>query len=192
MIITQRLELIPATLELCDAETAGSEALSQLLRARVSSSWPPSVFERDDVKRLRQMLEADPVEESWTLHYILLHARAKDEGRELVGIAGYAGPPTETGIVEIGYAITTEHQRQGYATEAVNALVSRAFADPSVNTIRANTYPTLEPSIKVLEKTKFVRIGSESKSGVVSYERRRESSDRMNPCGGYGSPGSRA
>ena len=91
-----------------------------------------------------------------------------------MGVAGYAGPPTEEGVIEIGYAITTEYQRRGYATEAVKALVSRAFEDSRVSVIGANTYPALEPSIRVLEKAGFVRVGNEAESGVIRYERRRD------------------
>lgn len=174
LIITERLELIPATVELCLAEASGPVAVSQLLGARVPSSWPPSVFEPDDVERIRQQLETDPAAENWTLHYVLLRMNSGDGEPDLVGVAGYAGPPTERGIIEIGYAITTEYQRCGYATEAVKALVSRAFADSRVSVIRANTYPTLEPSIRVLEKAGFVRVGNESESGVIRYERERD------------------
>lgn len=174
VIITERLELIPATLELCDAEVNGPVAVSRALRARVPSSWPPPVFEPDDVERIRHQLETDPAAESWTLHYVLLRMSAGNRERELVGVAGYAGPPTEKGIIEIGYAITTEYQRRGYATEAVKALVSRAFTDSRVSVICANTYPTLEPSIGVLEKAGFVRVGNESESGVIRYERQRD------------------
>jgi len=171
---TERLELIPATTEFCDAETRGRAALEACLGARVPASWPPAVFEPDDVARIRTQLEADPTIGSWTLHYVLARPGPAAEGRSLVGVAGYTGPPTAEGRVEIGYAIASEHQRRGYATEAVDALVTAAFRDPRVVEVSATTYPTLEPSIGVLTKNGFVRAGSEAADGTIRYMRRRD------------------
>jgi hypothetical protein len=43
------------------------------------------------------------------------------------------------------------HQRQGYATEAVGALLSWAFQGPAVQMVVADTLPGLTPSIRVME-----------------------------------------
>jgi ribosomal-protein-alanine N-acetyltransferase len=169
-IITERLRLIPATVELCDAEAHGPEAVYRALRARGPGSWPPPVFEPDDVERIRRQLEADPAAEGWTLHYVLLRESVGRAEHELIGVAGYAGPPTEEGVVEVGYAVAEEYQRRGYATEAVKALVALAFEDSRVRVIRAHTYPALAPSIRVLEKAGFVRVGEQLESGVIRYE----------------------
>jgi len=171
---TERLELIPATIEFCEAETRGRAAVEACLGARVPASWPPPVFEPDDVARIRTQLEADATIGSWTLHYVLARPGAAPEGRSLVGVAGYTGPPTAEGRVEIGYAIASEHQRCGYATEAVDALVRAAFRDPRVVVVSATTYPTLGPSIRVLTKNGFVRAGSEAPDGTIRYMRRRD------------------
>ena len=171
---TERLELIPATIEFCEAETRGRAALEACLRAHVPASWPPPVFEPDDVARIRTQLEADPRVGSWTLHYVLVRPGTTADGRILVGVAGYTGPPTAEGRVEIGYAIAPEHQGRGYATEAVDALVRAAFRDPRVVVMSATTYPTLEPSIGVLTKNGFVRAGSEAADGTIRYMRRRD------------------
>jgi RimJ/RimL family protein N-acetyltransferase len=170
---TKRLKLIPATIEFCDAEVRGRAALEACLAARVPASWPPPVFEPDDVARIRGQLEADPGIGSWTLHYVLACPADMADGRHLVGVAGYTGPPTD-GSVEIGYAIASEHQRRGYATEAVNALVRAAFRDPRVREVTATTYPALEASIGVLTKNGFVRAGGGQTDGTVRYVRSRE------------------
>src|SRR6185436_10400979 len=62
---TERLELIPATTAFCDAETRGRAALEACLGARVPASWPPPVFEPDDVVRIRKQLEANSTIGSW-------------------------------------------------------------------------------------------------------------------------------
>jgi len=169
----RRLDLVPATVELCQAEARGRDAVAACLGAEVPASWPPPVFEPDDVARIRQRLEADARAGEWTLYYLLLRAVGSDQEPALVGVAGYTAPPTTEGEVEIGYAIAAEHRRCGYATEAVEALLARAFEYPHVLVVTAKTFPALQPSIGVLVKTGFVRAGGEGADGVIRYERRR-------------------
>jgi [ribosomal protein S5]-alanine N-acetyltransferase len=120
-MMTERLQLIPVTLRLCDAEGHGPDALARELGAQVPRSWPPSVFEPDDVARIRRRLEVDSRSSIWTLHYVLRRPAEAAGQPELVGVAGFGGLPTAEGVVDIGYAIAVEHQRRGYATEAVSA-----------------------------------------------------------------------
>ena len=173
-MITERLELIPATTDLCEAEARGPEAVGQALRVRVPASWPPPVLEPNDVERLRRQLERDPATGAWTLHYLVLRSPVAGGPRELVGVAGYAGPPSAEGAVEVGYAIAAEHQRRGYATEAVQALVTGAFHHAEVVVVTATTYAALGPSIGVLWKTGFALVGREPATGLLRYEHRRD------------------
>jgi [ribosomal protein S5]-alanine N-acetyltransferase len=174
--ITRRLELIPATVELCQAETRGSDALGEALGARVPASWPPPVFAPDDVARIRRQLEAGSG--GWTLHYVMLREPGRSNGPlDLLGVAGYAGVPSADGAVEIGYAIAEEHQRRGYATEAVEALVAGAFEHPGIRVITAMTYGSLEPSIRVLRKAGFSQVAGDPAAGLLRYERRRDAAD---------------
>ena len=172
-MITERLELIPATVALCEAESRGPEAVGGALRVRVPPSWPPPVFEPNDVARVRRQLEGHPAHRAWTLHYLVLRATCSGEPRDLVGIGGYVGPPSAEGAVEIGYAIAAEHQRRGYATEAVRALIAAAFRNSEVVVVAATTYAVLEPSIGVLKKAGFVLVGREPASGLLRYEHHR-------------------
>ena len=172
-MITARLDLAPATLDLCRAESRGPVALGEALGMRVPRSWPPPVFEADDVARVQRQLERSPGERTWTLHYVARRV-LRDEGeRDLLGIAGYMGPPGRHGEVEIGYAIAEEHQRLGYATEAVEALVAEAFAHPEVRAVAATTYVSLAPSIGVLRKAGFALVADNPETGLLRFERRR-------------------
>jgi ribosomal-protein-alanine N-acetyltransferase len=172
-VITERLELVPATVELCWAETRGPEAISQALAVRVPRSWPPVVFEPEDVERTRRQLQRDPENRMWTLYYVIRRESDPGPERELLGVAGYLGSPSSEGAVELGYAIAEEHQRRGYATEAVRALVAAAFEIPGVAVVKATTYASLEPSIGVLKKTGFSRVREDPTRGLLWYERRR-------------------
>ena len=110
-VLTHRLQLIPATVALCEAELRGPAAVSSLLQATMPEEWPPPVFEPDDIARVqRQLTAAPPSASHWTLYYILLPPLSDAERPALIGIAGYVGPPTFDGAIEIGYAIAAEHQ----------------------------------------------------------------------------------
>ena len=154
----------------------GPAAVSSVLQAAVPQEWPPPVFEPDDVARVRRQLTTAPSSGQWTLYYVLRRPVSDAERPVLIGVAGYVTPPTRDGVVEIGYAIVAEHQRRGYATEAVAALLVRAFADSDVRVVAAKTYSTLLPSIRVLQKTGFVEVSRDPATHLVNFECRRSTS----------------
>jgi ribosomal-protein-alanine N-acetyltransferase len=82
-------------------------------------------------------------------------------GMTLVGCAGFVTPPGPEGIVELAYGVAPEHQGKGYATETAQALVSFAFADPNVRTVRAHTLPENNASTRVLTKCGFTRVADQ-------------------------------
>ena len=169
-IVSERLALVPASVALCDAEDRGAADLGQELGAVVPSTWPPPVFEPDDVARVRRQLIADPTTDRWTPHYVLRLPASAGELPALVGVAGWVAPPTGDGVVEIGYAIVPEFQRAGLATEAVRMLLGNAFADRRVRVVVATTYASLHPSIRVLQKSGFVEALHERETGLMRFE----------------------
>jgi [ribosomal protein S5]-alanine N-acetyltransferase len=170
LIQTERLRLIPATVALCDAEAEGAAAVGRLLGATMPASWPPAVFERDDVDRVRRALLSSDEAQTWTLHYMLRRAESLAEPPTLIGVAGFAGWPRPAGIVEIGYAVAEEYRRLGYATEAVVALLDRAFSDARVRVVAASTYVTIPASIRVLEKTGFALVSRRDDTGLMQFQ----------------------
>ena len=52
---------------------------------------------------------------------------------------------------EVGYIVNKHYQRQGYATEALSAVIARAFSD-GVHRVFAECDPRNIPSWKLLEK----------------------------------------
>ena len=64
---------------------------------------------------------------------------------------GLKGPPDAEGLVEIGYSVLETHQRRGYATEAVRALIAWA-KERGAKRIAAETLPELLPSQRVMDK----------------------------------------
>jgi ribosomal-protein-alanine N-acetyltransferase len=169
-ILTPRLELVAGTPETGRAELADPQALGPLIDATVPATWPPDLYDAHAVEWALARLVAHPEQAGWWFYYFVRREDPDGNGRVLVGAGGYKGPPTD-GTVEVGYSILAEQRRCGYATEAVEGLVARAFAEPGVRRVIAETYPQLVPSIGVLDKAGFTFCGNGSESGVIRYER---------------------
>ena len=69
--------------------------------------------------------------------------------------------PVSGGVVEVGYTIFPDHRHQGYATEAVTALVDWAQTTTEVRAVLAAVDQHNAASVRVLESVGgFVRIGT--------------------------------
>lgn len=123
-------------------------------RPQVSSRW---------LARLRSASGGGP--DPWH-HGFFLAERARGE---IIGTAGFKGPPDGDGMVEIAYGVVPSVEGRGYATEAAGALVQFAAADDRVRLIRAHTLPELNASTRVLRKCGFVHMGEviDSEDGPV-------------------------
>ena len=166
---TSRLELVAATADLAHAESQDRELLMSLLGVFLPEGWPPPLTE-DRVEFNAKRLEQNPHEAGWWFWYIVSRESIQHVA---VGVASFKGPPNETGTVDIGCSILEPFQGRGYATEAVDALVTRAFTHSEVATILAETYPHLTGSIRVLEKNGFQKIGPGSEPGSIQFSLQR-------------------
>ena len=69
------------------------------------------------------------------------------------------------GAAEIGYGISEEYRGRGYATEAVKSVSARAFRNPDVTAIEAETDAANIASKRVLEKCGFIATGEMGEEG---------------------------
>jgi len=168
LILTERLALVPATAELTRAALDSNAALAAAVGAVVPATWPPEFLDPPSLQFTLQRLAEGPEQAGWWLHFVLL--LGGEQGRTLIGSAGYKGPPSPDGTVEVGYGIVRDHQRRGYASEVVRGLLARAFALPVVRRVIAESLPELAPSIGVLQKCGFRRVDGGSEPGVVRFE----------------------
>jgi RimJ/RimL family protein N-acetyltransferase len=156
--------LVAGTVELYDAELAGDRVeLARLLAVDVIVEWPPIGGEHDQhaVKFFRESLYSQPSLSSWLAFYVCV-------GSELVGSAGFMGPPAD-GTAGIGYSICQPCRGRGYATAAVGALMERAW-EAGVRRLVAHAKPTNRGSIIVLERTGFARAPSK-RDGYLRFAR---------------------
>lgn len=150
-ILTERLELV---------------LLGQTFLASIVSGSPgsaPSFHDphgfiggAEDVVRLRlNQLEARPEIAPW-----LLRALVVRETRVAVGFIGFHDAPDERGIAEIGYEVLPSFRRQGYAIEAVSALIGWAGRH-GVSTVRACVSPDNDASLALLARQGFTVVGEQ-------------------------------
>lgn len=153
------MRAIAATPELIDAERRDPAGLALALGAELPADWPPDFHDPRALRYSHEALSA-PGQAGWWLHYFLA-------GPALVGVGGFKGPPVG-GAVEVGYSIVPSAQRRGYATEAVRALIESG-RERGATRVRAETLPSLAPSIRVLEKLGFTPAPS-TEAGVIAFE----------------------
>lgn len=147
-------------------------SLGRLLQAAVPASWPPGEYDRSAMEFFHAQLSEDGAAVGWYGWYAI--HRPVDGDGVVVGSGGYLGPPGPDGVAEVGYSIAPEFRARGFATELVQALVSRAFSVKGVVRVIAHTTATNPVSIKVLERCGFTLAGDGTEPGTVRYERSRE------------------
>jgi RimJ/RimL family protein N-acetyltransferase len=162
-----RLELIAATKELFQAETDHPE-LARRLQAEVPDNWPAPPYDDDARQFFLKTVTENSDAVGWTSWYILL---PDEQGKKtLIGGIGACGLPDEEGKILIGYSLLNQFHGKGYATEALHGFLDWAKQHPDLRKVIADTFPHLPASIRVLEKTGFVRCGAGADDGSFRFE----------------------
>lgn len=147
MIQTQRLTLIPASLDVIESLMRGE------------TSYPPFYDQVAEgylefpaaLEYMVEQLRHDPASAEWGTYLTIR------EGC-LIGVGGYKGAPDDTGSVEIGYGIAVAFRNKGYATEAAQGLIDHAFTLPQVRAVIAHTLAERNASGEVLLKCGMRRV----------------------------------
>lgn len=168
-ITTDRLELIAGTREMARAEVDDRALVFRLLQAEHPADWPPPLNDEQSARYFADRLDESPDQVGWLLWYVTLRQR-RHRRRVIIGNIGFKGRPDADGAVEVGYSMRPAFQGRGYATEAAHGLVAWAFTHPEVRRVVADTFPHLTPSIRVLEKNGFHRVGPGAAPGTLRFE----------------------
>jgi RimJ/RimL family protein N-acetyltransferase len=185
-LCTQRLELVPMTLEMVEEVMLGHrERAEELVRARMPARWPNHELVERAFTASLDAIRADPGVRLWGNRVLIAGGRAgaepTDEGvRRVVGSVVFHGRPASDGIAEIAYGIEEGSQGRGFATEAVRACVDWALAQEPVRAVQAATFAWHVPSMRVLTKAGLVRIGErdhETMGEMIVFERRAPSAE---------------
>ena len=81
--------------------------------------------------------------------------------QRVIGDVGFMGPPDATGAVSIGCAVAADARRQGFATEALSALLDWAREQPGLTCVLADTTRSNVASQRLLERVGMRRVGED-------------------------------
>jgi RimJ/RimL family protein N-acetyltransferase len=158
IIRTARLELVSMTLPFMEALLDGdTDSASSEIGAEVPENLRDHL---EDFLRYRlAQVRADPAIRRWLGRGMVLTA---DEGtRHVIGTIGFHGPPDAQGRLEIGYSVQGAYRRQGFAREAVRAMLDWAYRDHGIRRFVASISPANEPSLKLVRGFGFEQTGEQ-------------------------------
>ena len=84
-----------------------------------------------------------------------------DGARRVIGTIGFHGPPDERRRLEIGYSVQPAYRRQGFAREAVRAMLDWAASEHGIHRFIASISPTNEASLALTRGFGFVQTGEQ-------------------------------
>src|SRR3954466_14228562 len=154
-LTTKRLRLVPHAPQHLRDLIKGSEFYERSSGLKPAAGLREFIVSPDVSEQWLAQLENSADADPWKFGFAVMTR----EHQEVIGNAGFTGPPDEDGAVEIAYGIVPAHQGHGYATESAEALVAFAQADDRVQTMCAHSLPEHNASTRVLEKCGFERIG---------------------------------
>jgi len=168
---TERLVLVPISLEMVEAVFAGDRARAEALAgARLPDAWPGRALIERAFSADLAAIRRDPGGRLWGDRLMI----GRDEPR-IVGSIIFHGRP-EDGVAEVGYGVELESQGRGFATEATRPCVEWALEQPECMAVRATTYPWHRASLRVIEKLGMVLVGTREHDlfgELLVFERRR-------------------
>jgi ribosomal-protein-alanine N-acetyltransferase len=164
---TPRLTLVGADEALLRAELDSPGALAVAIGSAAPAGWPPEHHDRGVIEWILNALYRLAPDDPWRFYYIVLN-----NPRTLIGTCGIKQPPDKTSCVEVGYSVLEQYRCRGFASEAVMALMNLAFAKGALE-VAAETFPSLAPSLRVMQKCGMTSGGEGSEPGTVRYSKRR-------------------
>ncbi|MBP2132505.1 RimJ/RimL family protein N-acetyltransferase [Methanomicrobium sp. W14] len=165
IIITKRLFLIPETEETLEYELGKRGKPGTLSSVDIPENWPHETV----TKEVFELFLGFCKEKRLYSYYWVLKGENKDskEYGTLIGSGGII--LHENALPEIGYSVLKQFENMGYATEAVSAIVKKAFQSGLASEITAKTEKNNIPSQRVLDKNGFIKSGTENETGLLVY-----------------------
>jgi RimJ/RimL family protein N-acetyltransferase len=161
---TARLQLTSLDPETVEAMIARDGAqVAALTGATLPEPFRLPPLLEDALPVVLKKLREHPADWTWSIWLI-----AERPSGSAVGTVGFA-PGGEDGTVQVGYAVYPEVEGRGFATEALRAAVSWAFAHEGTRVVQAAIPPWNAPSIRVAEKVgmRFTGTGHDDEVGEV-------------------------
>ena len=145
-IETERLTLIPVTLEVTTALLKGDREIFEKIYIKTHDKWPT-----EDTMDILPMIHATLVKtlkpsgfEFWMI--------VNKETHVIIGDIGFHGQPDENGVVEIGFGFVENERQKGYGFEATQGIMMWLAKHPKVKMVKADCLIDNVGSKRILEK----------------------------------------
>jgi RimJ/RimL family protein N-acetyltransferase len=150
-------------------DSDAGEVAAIYAKPEVMQYIPRGVWSAEQTQRIVARMRELDEEQGFGFYPIVL----KSSGT----IAGHCGLGylEKSGEVENAYVLDSPYWGQGYASEAVNAVLARAFSSTALTRIVAVAMPENARSIAVMKRVRMTELGPARHFGmtVVKYERRK-------------------
>lgn len=170
-LLTERLRLIPITLEAMEAVLDHDKRRAEdLVGARFPRGWPDDPLLDVGFPYSRAAIRAAPDTRLWGDSLVVL----RDEPR-VVGSVVFHGHPSD-GVAEVGYSIEDGSRGNGLATEATRACVEWALGQAGIAAVQATTFPWHVASLGVIRNLGMRQIATrehDTLGELLVFERRR-------------------
>jgi len=101
-------------------------------------------------------IEKDPLFAPFALRLAVLK-----ESSEIIGSSGFHDYPNEDGMIEIGLEVLPPFRRQGFALEILHGMWGWVIRQHDVKTLRYTVSITNTPSLDLVNKLGFTRVGQQ-------------------------------
>lgn len=149
---TERLSLLPLQSHQLALSLEDYAKLQADLGLRVIDTVLDEEMQYAMQVRLRKVLE-DVENYLWLTNWAIILKKKK----LIVGFIMLKGYPNESGEVIVGYGIDEVYRKNGYASEALKAIIQWIFENPKALFVIADTEKNNIPSHKVLENAGAVK-----------------------------------
>jgi [ribosomal protein S5]-alanine N-acetyltransferase len=170
-LVTERLRIVPVTLEAIEAVLDHDRARAEaVVGARFPEQWPNDELVALGFPFSREALRAAPEIRLWGDSLVLL----RDEARVVGSVVFHGHPPD--GVAEVAYSIEESSRGQGLATEATRACVEWALSQGGVAAVQATTFPWHLASLGVIRNLGMVQVATrdhDTLGELFIFERRR-------------------
>jgi RimJ/RimL family protein N-acetyltransferase len=143
---TNRLTLIPLTLEITKSLLNGNRQYIEHLGIKCDEKWPTEDT-MDILPIINNSLEQSKLPTGFEAWMIVDKTNIK-----IIGDIGFHGRPNEHGEVEIGFGLVKNERGKGFGSEALNAIMDWLSHQESVKVIQAECLISNKPSAVILEK----------------------------------------
>ena len=153
-LVTERLRLVPITLEVVEAVLRHDRAAAEAAAgAALPDAWPNDDLVARAFPLSIDAIRADPAVRLWGDSLVL----PLEGPPRIIGSVVFHGRPAD-GVAEVGYGIEEGSRCQGLATEATRACVEWALAQDGVVAVQATTFPWHHASLGVIRKVGMTQV----------------------------------